>query len=112
METQQVSMKYRQGSSSINQLIENIRQQADELDRPRREFQEKQQEEETRVGKIESLTRDVRKMQEELINLPALVDIKPQLHSLNIDTGEIDVKIRHLQVSIHEYYNYCITVRI
>ena len=104
METQQVSMKYRQGNNSINQLIENIRQLADELDKPRREYQEKQQEEETRVEKVESLTHDVRKMQEELLNLPALVDIKPQLHSLTIDMGEIDVKIRHLQVNIHKYY--------
>ena len=108
METQKVSVKYRQGSSSINQLIENIRQLADELDKPRREFQEKQQEEETRVEKIESLTRDVRKMQEELINLPSLVDIKPQLHRLSIDMGEIDVKIRHLQVNRHKYFMYII----
>ncbi|KAI6651460.1 Structural maintenance of chromosomes protein 5 [Oopsacas minuta] len=97
MESHQLSMKYRQGDKSLHQLIENIRQLVDELDGPRREFQEKQQQEQNRISKIESLQRDITKLQDELTNLPALVDIKPELNRLSKETKDIDYKIRNFQ---------------
>ena len=88
----------------MQQLIERIGEMSDGLDVPKRELQEKQQQEETRMSRIGDLKHEIGKLQEELDNLPPLVDIKPSLNKLSKETADIDTKIRNIQVSI-----YCLT---
>ena len=99
LESNKLSLKYRQGDRSINQLIEKIGEMGEQLDLPKRELQEKQQQEEARLSQIEGLRHDIDKLNEELDNLPLLEDIKPGLDRLLKEMSAIDTKIRDIQVS-------------
>ena len=50
------------------------------------------------MARIETLTRDIEKIQEEVDNLPAPEDIKPKLAKVSTQTSALDSKIRNVQV--------------